>query len=82
MIYAGWNTWGYGNTIVLAHGPFLTLYGHLSAIGVRCGQIVSAGSIIGAVGSTGNSTGPHLHFEIWYGGKQTDPLATMPNLGT
>lgn len=82
VIYAGWNTWGYGNTIVLAHGPFLTLYGHLSAINVRCGQMVSSGSVIGAVGTTGNSTGPHLHFEIRYGQTPTDPLSTMPGLGT
>ncbi len=82
VIYSGWNNWGYGNTIVLAHGPFITLYGHLLASSVRCGQIVAAGQVIGQVGTTGNSTGPHLHFEIWSGQTKTDPLATMPNLGT
>ncbi len=81
VIFAGWNSWGYGNTVVLAHGPFLTLYGHMSSIAVRCGQLVPAGSVIGGVGSTGNSSGPHLHFEIRNGQTQTDPLATIPNLG-
>lgn len=81
VIFAGWNNWGYGNAIVLAHGPFLTLYGHLSSVGVGCGQLVSAGQVIGAVGSTGNSSGPHLHFEIRNGNTPTDPLATMPGLG-
>ena len=82
VIFAGWNNWGYGNAIVLVHGPFLTLYGHLSSIGVGCGQLVSAGQVIGAVGTTGNSSGPHLHFEIRNGNTPTDPLATMPGLGT
>ncbi|MEO8609805.1 MAG: M23 family metallopeptidase [Chloroflexota bacterium] len=82
VIFAGWNNWGYGNLIVLVHGPFLTLYGHLSQINVGCGQLVSAGQMIGAVGSTGNSTGPHLHFEIRNGNTPTDPLATMPGLGS
>lgn len=82
VIYSGWNNWGYGNTIVLAHGPFLTLYGHLSSRSVSCAQVVPAGSVIGAVGSTGNSSGPHLHFEIRNGQTPTDPLATMPGLGT
>jgi len=82
VIFAGWNNWGYGNAIVLVHGPFLTLYGHLSSIGVGCGQLVSAGQVIGAVGTTGNSSGPHLHFEIRNGNTPTDPLATMPGLGS
>lgn len=81
VIYSGWNNWGYGNLIVVASGPFLELYGHLSSISARCGQIVSAGSVIGGVGSTGNSSGPHLHFEIRFGQTPTDPLATMPGLG-
>lgn len=81
VIFAGWNSWGYGNTIVLAHGPFLTLYGHLSSIAVRCGQQISVGSVIGGVGSTGNSSGPHLHFEIRYGNTPTDPTSTIGGLG-
>ncbi len=81
VIFAGWNSWGYGNTVVLAHGPFLTLYGHMSAISVGCGQFVGAGQVVGQVGSTGNSSGPHLHFEIRNGLNPSDPLATIPNLG-
>lgn len=46
VIFAGWNSWGYGNTIVLSHGPFSTLYGHLSSINVGCGQTVSAGRLL------------------------------------
>ncbi len=80
VIFAGWNSWGYGNLIVLAHGPFLTLYGHLSSIAVRCGQSIPAGSVIGGVGSTGNSSGPHLHFEIRYGQTPQDPCATLPDV--
>jgi len=65
VIFAGWSDWGYGNSIVIAHTPSLmTLYGHLSQIDVSCGQFVKRGQLIGNVGSTGNSTGPHLHFEI------------------
>jgi murein DD-endopeptidase MepM/ murein hydrolase activator NlpD len=81
VIFSGLNTWGYGYTVVLVHGPFLTLYGHMSDIYVGCGQLVSAGQVIGAVGSTGNSSGPHLHFEIWNGSTKSDPLATLPGLG-
>lgn len=78
VIFAGWNSWGYGNTIVLSHGPFSTLYGHLSSINVGCGQVVSAGQVIGGVGSTGNSSGPHLHFEIRYLDVPQNPTATLP----
>ena len=78
VIFAGWNSFGYGNTIVLSHGPFSTLYGHLSAINVGCGQVVSAGQVIGAVGSSGNSSGPHLHFEIRYLDVPQNPAATIP----
>ncbi len=78
VIFAGWSNWGYGNSIVLAHGPTLyTLYGHLSRINVRCGQFVNAGTPIGAVGTTGNSTGPHLHFEIRPNGVPVNPAGQM-----
>jgi murein DD-endopeptidase MepM/ murein hydrolase activator NlpD len=73
VIFAGWSDWGYGYSIVLAHGALLTLYGHLSRIGVACGQVVQRGAQIGNVGSTGNSTGPHLHFEIREGDTPVDP---------
>jgi murein DD-endopeptidase MepM/ murein hydrolase activator NlpD len=65
VVYAGWNDWGYGYMIVLDHGNgWQTLYAHLSGINVGCGQGVAQGRTIGAVGSTGNSTGAHLHFEM------------------
>jgi murein DD-endopeptidase MepM/ murein hydrolase activator NlpD len=64
VAFAGWNEYGYGNAIVIDHGGTYTLYGHLSAINVSCGQSVGAGETIGGVGSTGRSSGPHLHFEI------------------
>jgi hypothetical protein len=64
VIFAGWSDWGYGWTVVIAHGPVMSLYGHLTGDFVWCGQQVEAGQHIGNVGSTGNSSGPHLHFEI------------------
>ncbi|MCB9449896.1 MAG: M23 family metallopeptidase [Anaerolineaceae bacterium] len=77
VIFNGWNSWGYGTLVVLAHGPYLTLYGHLSGTTVSCGQLITVGQQIGMVGSTGNSSGPHLHFEIRYGQTQQDPAATI-----
>ena len=73
VIYRGWNNWGYGYLIVLAHGPFTSLYGHLSRIYVSCGQMVGYGDLIGAVGNTGNSSGPHLHFELRYNDIPVNP---------
>ncbi len=65
VVFAGWNSQGYGNLVVLDHGNgWETLYAHLSQFNVDCGQAVYQGSVIGYAGSTGNSTGPHLHFEI------------------
>ncbi len=78
VIFAGWNSFGYGYTVVLAHGPFTTLYGHMSSVNVGCGQDVPAGTTVGAVGNTGNSSGPHLHFEIRFNDQPQDPTLTIP----
>ena len=64
VVSAGWNG-GYGKCVIVNHGNgYTTVYGHMSRIAVSAGQSVSMGSVLGYVGSTGNSTGPHLHFEI------------------
>ena len=74
VILAGWNG-GYGNCVVISHGNGITtLYGHMSSIAVSSGQSVSQGQTIGYVGSTGNSTGPHLHWEVAVNGSQVNPL--------
>jgi murein DD-endopeptidase MepM/ murein hydrolase activator NlpD len=77
VIWCGWNG-GYGNLVVLDHGGNLaTAYGHQSSIAVSCGQSVSQGQVIGYVGSTGRSTGPHLHFEVRINGGAVDPLGYL-----
>ena len=77
VIYCGWES-GYGNLTVIDHGGNLaTAYGHQSSISVACGQQVSQGQVIGAVGSTGHSTGPHLHFEVRVNGSPVDPLGYL-----
>lgn len=80
VIYAGANG-GYGNCVMLDHGNgVVTVYAHMSSIGVSYGQYVTAGQYVGAVGSTGVSTGPHCHFEIRINGAQTDPAAYFSGL--
>ena len=75
VIKAAWNG-GYGKCIVLDHGGGIyTLYGHCSQLNVSVGQSVSRGQTIGLIGSTGNSTGPHLHFEVLINGSTTNPLS-------
>lgn len=67
---------GYGNYVMIDHGNGkISIYGHLSGVTVSSGQTVSAGQLIGYVGSTGYSTGPHLHFEMRYNGVRYDPLS-------
>jgi murein DD-endopeptidase MepM/ murein hydrolase activator NlpD len=75
VVIAGWQG-GYGNAVVIDHGGGMaTLYGHQSRLAVTAGQEVNAGDVIGYVGSTGYSTGPHLHFEVRLGGSPVDPAS-------
>ncbi|MBN2257899.1 MAG: peptidoglycan DD-metalloendopeptidase family protein [Anaerolineaceae bacterium] len=78
VVYAGWNPNGYGNTVMIDHGTgYSTLYAHLSAVNVACAVGVAQGQVIGYGGSTGNSTGPHLHFEIRYQGGTINPWTLL-----
>lgn len=80
VAYAGEKS-GYGNAIEIQHNQReSTLYGHASALLVNTGQQVVQGQMIGRVGSTGNSTGPHLHFEVHVNGKHTDPRPFLKQL--
>ena len=73
----GWGN-GYGNHVVINHGDgFSTLYAHQSALNVYEGQIASQGDVIGYVGSTGNSTGPHLHFTVFENGETINPMSCI-----
>ncbi|HEY9833675.1 MAG TPA: peptidoglycan DD-metalloendopeptidase family protein [Stenomitos sp.] len=77
VIFAGWYG-GYGNTVIINHGGGITtLYGHASKLYVSQGKIVKPGEAIAAVGSTGLSTGPHLHFEVRQDGEPVDPMAYL-----
>jgi murein DD-endopeptidase MepM/ murein hydrolase activator NlpD len=77
--FAGWTDVGYGYLIVVDHANgFATYYAHLSNIYVTEGQAVDRGKVIGAAGNTGNSTGPHLHFEVRRYGVQQNPRAYLP----
>jgi murein DD-endopeptidase MepM/ murein hydrolase activator NlpD len=79
VVYAGWNNYGYGNMIMVDHGNnFQSLYAHLSAINVGCGQSVGQGDVIGAIGSTGRSSGSHLHFEIRAISSFVNPWDVLP----
>lgn len=79
VAYAGWNG-GYGNYTAIQSGNLLVGYGHQSRIGVHRGQNVGQGSVIGLVGSTGASTGPHLHLLTKRDGKSIDPRSVFPGL--
>ncbi|MDX1955955.1 MAG: M23 family metallopeptidase [Chitinophagaceae bacterium] len=72
---SGFSDGGYGNHVVINHGyGYETLYGHMSRIKARRGQKVTRGEVIGYVGSTGKSTGPHLHYEVHKNGQKIDPV--------
>ena len=77
VVYAGWNSEGYGNLVIVENGPYKTYYAHLSSVPVSIGQKVKEGEVIGLSGNTGNSTGPHLHYEIRKNGDQIDPITFM-----
>ncbi len=75
VVYAGWSNFGYGFLIVVDHGNgWQSAYAHLNSINVTCGQSVFQGTMIGGMGSTGNSSGPHLHFELVFNGAKVNPL--------
>jgi murein DD-endopeptidase MepM/ murein hydrolase activator NlpD len=77
VVYCGWMS-GYGNLIAIDHGNGIsTAYAHQSAVAAGCGQPVNQGDVIGYVGSTGHSTGPHLHFEVRVNGSPVDPLGYL-----
>lgn len=79
VVYAGYNNYGYGNMIMVDHGNnFQSLYAHLSAIHVGCGQSVGQGDLIGAIGNTGRSSGAHLHFEIRAISSFVNPWDVLP----
>jgi murein DD-endopeptidase MepM/ murein hydrolase activator NlpD len=78
VVYAGWGGKGWGTLVVIAHGSGVrTRYAHLARVAVRGGERVSTGSTIGFVGSSGESTGPHLHFEVTVRGANVDPLSAL-----
>jgi murein DD-endopeptidase MepM/ murein hydrolase activator NlpD len=69
---------GFGNVVWLDHGgSILTVYAHLSTIRVRAGQRVRRGEVLGLSGMTGDATAPHLHFEVWRGGHEVDPVPLL-----
>ena len=79
IMFAGWSSGGYGYTVAIDHGNgYQTLYGHLSSVNVICGQSVRQGQLIGLGGSSGNSTGPHLHFEVRLNGGFVNPWYVLP----
>jgi len=79
VVYAGWNNWGYGNVVIVDHGNgWQTLYAHMDSVMVSCGQSVTQGGSIGTIGTTGNSTGPHLHYEMMYNGTKVNPNDYLP----
>ena len=77
VIFSGWKG-GYGRYVLLDHeNDYQSGYGHMSELAVEVGDLVEQGDIIGYVGSSGYSTGPHIHFEIYYKGKDINPLSVL-----
>jgi murein DD-endopeptidase MepM/ murein hydrolase activator NlpD len=78
VVESGWSVYGGGNRVVLDHGGGIrTTYNHLNSISVGVGASVAQGALIGGVGSTGNSTGCHLHFEVLVNGSAVDPASML-----
>jgi murein DD-endopeptidase MepM/ murein hydrolase activator NlpD len=73
VVYSGWNDQGYGNLVIIENGSKRTYYAHLSELPVNQGEWINQGDVIGLSGNTGNSTGPHLHYEIRINGQTIDP---------
>jgi len=79
IMFSGWSSGGYGYTVAIDHGNgYQTLYAHLNGVSVACGQSVRQGQLIGSGGSSGNSTGPHLHFEVRLNGGFVNPWYVLP----
>ena len=79
VVFAGWSNGGYGNIVMIDHGNgYQTLYGHMSSVSAGCGRSIGQGAVIGYSGSTGNSTGAHLHFEVRYQGGFVSPWFVLP----
>lgn len=79
VVYSGWSNMGYGNLVVIDHGnDWQSLYGHLDSIFVSCGESVYQGATIATMGTTGNSSGPHLHFELLFGSVKVNPWNFLP----
>jgi len=79
VVYAGWSNTGYGNMVMIDHGNgWHTLYAHLSVVSISCGSNIGQGQGLGLAGSTGNSTGPHLHFETRNNGGFVNPWYVLP----
>lgn len=74
ITWAGWNTYGYGNLVIVQNGAFITYYAHLTSANVAVGDMVVKDAIIGWSGSTGNSSGPHVHYETRVDDVPLDPL--------
>lgn len=82
VIFSGWDPFGFGDAIKINHcWGLATSYGHMEQLNVSVGQFVHKGDVIGLQGSTGNSTGPHLHFMVWWHNNYVDPLTFYTELG-
>ncbi|RME46424.1 MAG: M23 family metallopeptidase, partial [Caldilineae bacterium] len=79
VTFAGWNDEGYGNLVIVENGNYTTYFAHLSEIDVEVGQTVSKGQVIALTGDTGDTTGPHIHYEVRYNGEPMDLMVGNGN---